>query len=173
MNVADFFNAFRGNNFAMFSKEVNVQGEGKVMEFGYVKVQPDFWLSKDSKSWFTLLLLFMLTPFGSVTGGGGGISDCLNESFESDMYRDAPWISKAFPALLAYEQSYGFFDSIHDESWKLMQQRARASVQYGNPLQPDLGHENPTLWYMNNLQVRFSMRAKCMVLDSRAPCHAI
>jgi mannosyltransferase OCH1-like enzyme len=43
MHAADFFNAFRSNHFAMFSKEVNVRGGGTSVEFGYVKLHPDFW----------------------------------------------------------------------------------------------------------------------------------
>jgi hypothetical protein len=43
MQVADFFDAFRANNFAMFSKEVNVHGGGSCVEFSYMKLHPDFW----------------------------------------------------------------------------------------------------------------------------------
>jgi hypothetical protein len=43
MNVSDFFDAFTENNFAMFSKETNMHGEGTGIEFGFVKLHPDFW----------------------------------------------------------------------------------------------------------------------------------
>jgi hypothetical protein len=52
---------------------------------------------------------------------------------------------------LAYQQSYGFFDDIPDESWKLMQQRAQKSPssQYSNPGLPETTDEE----YLKNLQV--------------------
>jgi hypothetical protein len=43
MNVSDFFDAFTENDFAMFSKETNMHGEGTGIEFGFVKLHPDFW----------------------------------------------------------------------------------------------------------------------------------
>jgi hypothetical protein len=43
MQVADLFDTFRANNFAMFSKEVNVHGYGNCVEFSYIKLHPDFW----------------------------------------------------------------------------------------------------------------------------------
>jgi hypothetical protein len=51
---------------------------------------------------------------------------------------------------LAYQQSYGFFDDIPDESWKLMQQHAlkTSSSQYSYPGLPEATDE-----YLNNLQV--------------------
>jgi hypothetical protein len=55
--------------------------------------------------------------------------------------------------LLAYQQSYGFFDDIPDESWKLMQQRALKSSHYGNPGLPETTDKNPDEDYLNNLQV--------------------
>ena len=38
----DFFESFKKNNLAMFSKEVNGFGKGKSYEFSYVKLHPDF-----------------------------------------------------------------------------------------------------------------------------------
>jgi hypothetical protein len=57
--------------------------------------------------------------------------------------------------LLAYQQSYGFFDDIPDESWKLMQQRAlkSSSSHYGNPSLPETTDDNPGEGYLNKLQV--------------------
>ena len=43
LQVAAFFDAFRDNDFAMFSKEVNVHGGGRCIEFSYLKLHPDFW----------------------------------------------------------------------------------------------------------------------------------
>jgi hypothetical protein len=43
MQVADYYDAFTANNFAMFSKEVNVDGGGNCVEFSYIKLHPDFW----------------------------------------------------------------------------------------------------------------------------------
>jgi hypothetical protein len=57
------------------------------------------------------------------------------------------------PALLATKQSYGVFDTIPDAGWRLLQQRARTDVQYMNPDKPEIGYNDPMLWYLNNLQV--------------------
>jgi hypothetical protein len=55
---------------------------------------------------------------------------------------------------LAYQQSYGFFDDIPDESWILMQQRALKSSHYGSPGLPEITDEkNPDEDYLSNLQV--------------------
>jgi hypothetical protein len=43
MNVSDFFDAFIDNNFAMFSKDTNVFGDGVGVEFSYIKLHPAFW----------------------------------------------------------------------------------------------------------------------------------
>jgi hypothetical protein len=43
MKVSNFFDAFRENNFAMFSKEVDVFSVGTCSEFSFVKLHPDFW----------------------------------------------------------------------------------------------------------------------------------
>jgi hypothetical protein len=48
MLVSDFYDAFRDNHFAMFSKEVNVYGGGNCIEFSYIKLHPDFWGPKNS-----------------------------------------------------------------------------------------------------------------------------
>jgi len=47
LNVAEFFDSFTANHFAMFSKEVNVYGGGNCVEFSYIKLHPDFWKSGD------------------------------------------------------------------------------------------------------------------------------
>jgi hypothetical protein len=135
MKVSDFFDAFRDNNFAMFSKEVNVYGNGSFIEFGYVKLRPEFWESGDQTSFFGSLLSWLFPP------NSGSSSGC-----KPDVYLDAPRISKPLPTELAKSQSYGYFNDIPDASWKLMQQRARSSVQYMHPLEPELGYEDPILW---------------------------
>jgi hypothetical protein len=62
-------------------------------------------------------------------------------------------------ALIAYQQSYGFFDDILDHNWRLMQERAWSSLHVKVQALPDIlhssNHENPTLVssYLNNLQV--------------------
>ncbi len=43
LQVADYYDAFTANNFAMYSKEVNVYGGGNCLEFSYIKVHQDFW----------------------------------------------------------------------------------------------------------------------------------
>jgi hypothetical protein len=60
---------------------------------------------------------------------------------------------------LASQQSYGFFNDIPDESWKLMQQRAWSSLHVKGQALPEIRHsssdEDPTVVssYLNNLQV--------------------
>jgi hypothetical protein len=56
-------------------------------------------------------------------------------------------------ALLAAKQSYGLFTTIPDAGWKLMQERARTSIQYMYPDTPEIGYQDPKMWYLNNLQV--------------------
>ena len=56
---------------------------------------------------------------------------------------------------LAYQQSYGFFDDIPDESWKLMQQHALKSLSfhYRDPSLPEATVANPEKGFLNNMQV--------------------
>jgi hypothetical protein len=54
---------------------------------------------------------------------------------------------------LSSKESYGWFDDIPDEGWKIMKLRARTSDQYMYPYQPQFGYENPVLWFLDNLQV--------------------
>jgi hypothetical protein len=154
MKVSNFFNAFRENNYAMFSKEVNVFGNGSFMEFGYVKLQPEFWESNAQKSFwdsgdrrsFLMSLLSWLSPL--ISGSSSGCTP--------DLFMDVPQISKPLPTGLAKSQSYGYFDDIPNSSWELMQQRARSSVQYTYPEEPEKGYKKPILWYLNNLQPDFT-----------------
>jgi mannosyltransferase OCH1-like enzyme len=41
--VADFFDGFADNHFAMHSKEVKMVGDSYSIEFGYIKLHDDFW----------------------------------------------------------------------------------------------------------------------------------
>jgi mannosyltransferase OCH1-like enzyme len=43
MLAAEFFDAFTAQRYAMFSKAGNVHDRGETLEFGFVKLQPDFW----------------------------------------------------------------------------------------------------------------------------------
>jgi hypothetical protein len=43
MQVADYYDSFTANNFAMFSKEIDVHSRGNCIEFGFIKLHPDFW----------------------------------------------------------------------------------------------------------------------------------
>jgi hypothetical protein len=56
------------------------------------------------------------------------------------------------PSMSARE-SFGWFDDIPEEGWRLMKLRAQTAVQYMNPWKPQTGYENPILWYLDNLQV--------------------
>jgi hypothetical protein len=55
---------------------------------------------------------------------------------------------------LSSRQSYEFFDDITDDSWTIMQERARSSSSYSNPENPEEGSNDQMYWYMGNLQVR-------------------
>jgi len=39
----EFFESFKTNNFALFSKELTAYGNGLCVEFSFVKLHPDFW----------------------------------------------------------------------------------------------------------------------------------
>jgi hypothetical protein len=95
---------------------------------------------------FSAVSLFFAN-FGSC--GGAAMYDAL-ESPLLAVSRMASSISS--------KESYGWFDDIPDEGWKLMKLRARTAVQYMNPYQPQTGYQDPIMWYLNNLQVsRLSM----------------
>jgi hypothetical protein len=57
---------------------------------------------------------------------------------------------------LAAKQSYGFFNDIPDEGWRRMQEKARNMVQYRYPKTPEVGFQNPIMWYLDNLQPDFT-----------------
>jgi hypothetical protein len=64
---------------------------------------------------------------------------------------------------LSAKESYGWFDDIPDEGWKLMKLRARTAFQYMNPLLPETGYNNPIMWYLNNLQVNRLFADLCII----------
>jgi hypothetical protein len=41
--IADYFTMLAANHFAMFHKELNVHADGVLLDFGFVKLHPDFW----------------------------------------------------------------------------------------------------------------------------------
>jgi Methyltransferase domain len=51
---SNFFSAFRENNLAMFSKEVNVYTRGTCFEFSFVKLHPEFWKGSQAANSVTL-----------------------------------------------------------------------------------------------------------------------
>jgi hypothetical protein len=53
---------------------------------------------------------------------------------------------------LAYEQSYGFFDSISDVEWKMRQEWARNSTFRRYMAHPRRQWDEPNLWYYNNYE---------------------
>jgi|UniRef100_A0A8J9TDA8 hypothetical protein len=57
---------------------------------------------------------------------------------------------------LAASHSFGFFDDIPNETWKLMRSKALAFQHYMYPNSPDIGSERPWFWYLNNLQPDFT-----------------
>jgi hypothetical protein len=69
---------------------------------------------------------------------------------------DDPSVYEMYSTALASNQSDGYFNDILDASWKRMQQRARTSVQYMNPTEPEKGYKNTKIWYLNNLQPDFT-----------------
>jgi hypothetical protein len=71
-----------------------------------------------------------------------------------DAYFEAPLLAASrIASSISSKESYGWFDDVPDEGWKLMKLRARTAVQYANPYQPQTGYEDPIMWYLNNLQV--------------------
>jgi hypothetical protein len=90
------------------------------------------------------VLLNSLSLFSSVA-----ISGCNDSSYTGD----ALSVRGMYSTALAKNQSNGYFNDILDASWKRMQQRARSSVQYKYPKEPEKGYMNMKLWYLNNLQV--------------------
>jgi hypothetical protein len=57
---------------------------------------------------------------------------------------------------LAYDQSFGFFDTIHQDDWKLYQKRARNASHHKNPDNPIPDYNNPAMFYLNNYEPTFS-----------------
>lgn len=60
---------------------------------------------------------------------------------------------------LAYDQSFGFFTDISNESWKRLQQRARTRINHAlkfhqNPIK--FYNWQPSQWYMNNMEPDFT-----------------
>jgi hypothetical protein len=43
VHPSDYYDSFTANNFAMFSKEVNIYGGGNCLDFSYIKLHPNFW----------------------------------------------------------------------------------------------------------------------------------
>lgn len=60
--------------------------------------------------------------------------------------------NKLTSSSLASQQSYGFFNDIVDESWRLMQRRARTSLHVKGQASKH-EHPNSVSSYLNNLQV--------------------
>jgi hypothetical protein len=67
---------------------------------------------------------------------------------------------------LSSQQSYGFLDDISDDSWKLLQERARSTSMYANPDNPEQDHQHTMLWYMRNLQVRERLYSPYNLLEA-------
>jgi len=60
---------------------------------------------------------------------------------------------------LAYDQSFGFFDNISNEDWKLYQERAQTRINHArkfhsSPIQ--FYNWQPAQWYMNNIEPDFT-----------------
>jgi hypothetical protein len=81
------------------------------------------------------------------------ISGCNNSGSYTG---DALSVREVYSTELANSQSSGYFNDIPDASWKRMQQRARSSVQYMYPTEPEKGFKNVKLWNLNNLQPDFT-----------------
>jgi hypothetical protein len=85
---------------------------------------------------------FFFANFGSC--GGAAMYDAL----------ESPLLAVSrMSSSISSKESYGWFDDIPDEGWKIMKLRARTSDQYMYPYQPQFGYNNPVLWYLDNLQV--------------------
>jgi hypothetical protein len=51
--AADFFDGFVSNHFALFNKEINWYDDERSVDFGYIKLHPDFWKNEDGNTFTT------------------------------------------------------------------------------------------------------------------------
>jgi len=58
--------------------------------------------------------------------------------------------------LLAYQQSFGFFDDIPDDMWEKKQDLATSFNQFRHPENPSNNHKSEFMWWLNNIQPNFS-----------------
>jgi Methyltransferase domain len=57
---------------------------------------------------------------------------------------------------LAYDESFGFFDDITDDNWRLMQQRVREDSLFFDPDNPSNGFNDVPMWMLNNVDPMFT-----------------
>jgi hypothetical protein len=57
---------------------------------------------------------------------------------------------------LAARQSYGFFTDISDTDWNKKRTKALGATQYKYPLRPEVGWNDPSRWYLDNLLPNFA-----------------
>jgi hypothetical protein len=91
---------------------------------------------------------FFLANFGNCGDAARDAAMAAMYAFESPILAASRTASS-----ISSKESYGWFDNIPDEGWKLMKLRARTAVQYMHPFQPETGYEDVIFWYLNNLQV--------------------
>jgi hypothetical protein len=89
---------------------------------------------------------------------GSFFADCNHSTLYA--MNDSPLMAAApggqLSTALAAQQSFGFFNNIPNEGWKRMQEKARNTVQYRYPMRPEIGYEDPIMWYLDNLQPDFT-----------------
>jgi hypothetical protein len=102
---------------------------------------------------FIAVLLSSISLFRSATLSDWNVDhDCLSI--------DPPILSRPSSASLAYRQSYGFFNDISDQNWRLIQQRAQrvhTLVEQEHRLMPGSSRDSPSMWYPNDLEVSPSL----------------
>jgi hypothetical protein len=111
------------------------------------------WKELISLSLFIAALLSSLRIFRS-----GALSDWNVD--HQYLRKDPPIRSRPSSASLAYRQSYGFFNDISDQNWRLIQQRAQrvhTLVEQEHRLMPGSSRDSPSMWYPNDLEVSPSL----------------
>jgi hypothetical protein len=92
------------------------------------------------------------------------VSTCDQDIYTAKVKNKLNGPKRETPTLISSRQSYGFLDDISDDSWKLLQERARASSNYMNPENPEERVLDPNMyWYMNNVQPYFTCPLKSRV----------
>jgi len=96
----------------------------------------------------------------------------IDEKFSSSLLRGSKFVIELDTAntsqpSLAYSQSFGFFDDITDDHWKLHQKRAVEHVNHKNPNNVLVGKSK--LWYAN-VSSEMAPSCYCIYCISKLRC---